>query len=58
MGKFIKKKWFIGIDISKNFIDAAILNEKEPGRFINHRFSNDLKGFETPCFVSGFLLRE
>ena len=46
MGKFIKKKWFIGIDISKNFIDAAILNEKEPGRFINHRFSNDLKGFE------------
>jgi transposase len=46
MGKFIKKKWFIGIDISKNFIDAAILNEKEPGRFISHRFQNDLKGFE------------
>jgi len=46
MGKFIKKKWFIGIDISKNFIDTAILNENEPGRFINHRFSNDLKGFE------------
>lgn len=47
MGKFIKKKWFIGIDISKNFIDAAILKENEPGRFINHRFSNDLKGFES-----------
>jgi transposase len=46
MGKFIKKKWFIGIDISKNFIDVAILNEKEPGRFISHRFPNDLKGFE------------
>lgn len=46
MDKFIKKKWFIGIDISKMFIDAAILKEKEPGRFINHRFSNDLKGFE------------
>lgn len=47
MSKFIKKKWFIGIDISKNFIDAAILNKNEPVRFINHRFSNDLKGFES-----------
>jgi transposase len=46
MGKFSKKKWFIGIDISKEFIDAALLNEKEPGRFTCHRFSNDFKGFE------------
>jgi transposase len=47
MDKFIKKNWFIGIDISKNYIDAAILNENERKKFITHRFSNDLKGFES-----------
>ena len=47
MNKISKKKWFVGIDISKDKIDAALLNESEPKCFINGTFSNDLKGFET-----------
>jgi transposase len=46
MDKITKKRWFIGIDISKVNIDAAMVNENEPKRFQNGRFSNDLKGFE------------
>lgn len=46
MDKISKKKWFNGIDISKDNIDAALVNEKEKKRFFNHQFSNDLKGFE------------
>ena len=46
MDKFKKKKWFMGIDISKDFIDAALMHEEEPDRVINDRFTNDLKGFE------------
>lgn len=46
MSKFSKKKWFAGIDISKEKIDAAIVNENEPDRFTDHQFSNDLNGFE------------
>jgi transposase len=46
MDKISKKKWFSGIDISKDNIDVGLMNEKETKRFIDHRFSNDLKGFE------------
>ena len=46
MDKITKKRYFIGIDISKVNIDAAMVNENEPKRFPNGRFSNDLKGFE------------
>lgn len=46
MNKISKKKWFIGIDISKDNIDAALVKENEPKRFINGKFSNDIKGFE------------
>ena len=46
MDKFTKKSCFVGIDLSKPYIDAAIVNEKEPKRFQNARFSNDIKGFE------------
>ena len=46
MNKISKKKWFVGIDISKDKIDAALVNEKEPRRFINGTFSNDFTGFE------------
>lgn len=46
MDKISKKKWFNGIDISKDNIDAGLVNEKEKKRFFNHQFSNDLKGFE------------
>jgi len=45
MDKISKKKWFAGIDISKDNIDVALVNEKEMKRFNDHRFSNDLKGF-------------
>jgi transposase len=47
MDKITKKKWFMGIDISKENIDVALVNEKEPKRFEKSKFSNDLKGFET-----------
>ncbi len=47
MDKIKKKKWFIGIDISKESIDAALMGENEPDRFVENKFSNDLKGFES-----------
>jgi len=47
MDKIKKKNWFIGIDISKESIDVALVNEQEPKRFENGKFPNDLKGFET-----------
>ena len=46
MDKITKKRCFIGIDISKLNIDAAMVNENEPNRFQNKRFFNNLKGFE------------
>ena len=46
MNKISKKEWFVGIDISKDNIDPALVNENEANRFINGKFSNDLKGFE------------
>jgi transposase len=46
MSKFTTKEWFIGIDISKNTIDVAILHGQSPEIFIEHQFSNNLKGFD------------
>jgi transposase len=47
MSKFTKKKEVIGIDISKDYIDAALLREQNLNHFISERFTNDLEGFET-----------
>lgn len=46
MGKYIKKKCFVGIDISKKTIDAAFLLDQSAGKPPCHKFSNDIKGFE------------
>ena len=46
MSKFINKNWFLGIDISKDTIDAALVNENTPNKLIDAKFSNDLTGFE------------
>ena len=39
----IKKKNYIGIDISKLSFDVAIKNEK--GKYLHYKFSNDYEGF-------------
>jgi transposase len=46
MNKITKKTDFIGIDISKDYIDCALINEERPGSFRDKRFGNHLSGFE------------
>jgi transposase len=46
MSKFTKKEWFIGIDISKNTIDVALVHDQLPEVLVDNQFSNDLKGFD------------
>ena len=46
MSKFTKKTGFIGIDISKDTFDAALLHEQSPESFKEKKFSNELNGFE------------
>ena len=47
MNKFINKKWFIGIDISKDYFDADMIHEQTPESFSEKRFENSPKGFNT-----------
>lgn len=47
MDKITKKKDFIGIDISKDFIDCALLSEDQPGSFKDKKVKNNLSGFES-----------
>lgn len=42
----MKKTDFIGIDISKDYIDCALLNIDKPSSFKGKRFKNELEGFE------------
>jgi transposase len=42
----MKKTDFIGIDISKDFIDCALLNVNNPKAFKEKRFKNELEGFD------------
>lgn len=42
----MKKTDFVGIDISKDCIDCAILNVDHPESFRDKKFSNDLEGFD------------
>lgn len=46
MNEFTKKKHFIGIDISKDKLDLALVNEKSPGVFEDKIVGNSFKGFE------------
>lgn len=45
--KSMKKTDFIGIDISKDYIDCALLNEAQPKALKNNQFKNDLDGFDS-----------
>ena len=46
MNEFTKKKHFIGIDISKDKLDLALVNEKSPGVFEDKIVGNSFKGFD------------
>jgi transposase len=47
MDKFRQKKHFIGVDISNDKLDLAILQDAESGRFKNKVVTNDFKGFDS-----------
>jgi transposase len=47
MDKITKKSDFIGVDISKDHIDCALMNKNHPGLFKDNRFDNNLDGFES-----------
>jgi transposase len=42
----MKKTDFIGIDISKDTIDCALVNIDKPGSFKEKKFKNEIEGFE------------
>lgn len=46
MRKNIKKKYFIGVDISNTTLDLALLKEETYGTFKDKRIDNSLSGFE------------
>lgn len=46
MSKFTNKKWFSGIDISKDTIDVAFIHHSNPKQFKDKVFNNSLKGFD------------
>jgi transposase len=46
MNEFTKKKFFIGIDISKDKLDVALASAKSPGVFKDKIVDNSFKGFE------------
>jgi transposase len=45
----MEKKWFIGIDVSKDTLDVAMHGTTQREKFIEKKFDNDLRGY-------GFLL--
>jgi transposase len=55
MDKFTKKKYFIGIDISKDNLDMAILNEETNRFFLDKKVDNSFKGYES---ILKWLLKE
>jgi transposase len=47
MGKFTEKKHFIGVDISKDQLDLALLHVSQPDKFTNFVTGNDFNGFDS-----------
>jgi transposase len=47
MNKLIKKKWFIGVDISNATLDLALMNEESYGKFTDQNIGNSLSEFDT-----------
>lgn len=50
MSKFTNKKWFCGIDISKDTIDVHVIEKEKTGHKNAHRFANNLRGFDKMQF--------
>ncbi len=50
MSKFTNKKWFCGIDISKDTIDVNVIEKDNPEIKREIRFANDFKGFDKMQF--------
>jgi transposase len=46
MNQFTKKKHFIGIDISKDQLDLALVNKETIGEFLDKKVDNSFKGFD------------
>lgn len=46
MSKFTKKKYFIGIDISKDHLDVALTSIQSSGEFKDKKVENGFKGFD------------
>lgn len=55
MNKITKKQWFIGIDISKDTIDVAILQEQFPESVKEKQFNNNLPGFDA---MLGWMIKQ
>ena len=55
MNEFTKKKHFIGVDISKDHLDLALVNECNYGLFKNVKVENSFKGFAR---IKSWLTRE
>lgn len=47
MNKFKDKKYFVGIDISKDTLDLALLSESTYGSFDDFHTKNSIKGFDS-----------
>jgi transposase len=47
MNKLIKKKHFIGVDISKGTLDMALLEEVTYGSFQDKKIENSIQGFDS-----------
>ncbi len=45
MNQFTKKKHFIGIDISKEHLDLALVDERDSGVFSDKKVENSFSGF-------------
>lgn len=46
MSKFTKKSVFVGVDISKDQLDLALLKESSYGKYVNKTVTNDIEGFD------------
>lgn len=45
MNRFIEKKWFVGVDISKSTLDLSLMGEENYGCFEDLKIENAFKGF-------------
>ncbi len=45
MNRFIEKKWFVGVDISKSTLDLSLMDEESYGYFEDFKVENSFKGF-------------